>query len=134
MTFVSKTPFVLALALMASPVLADQVPGAAAAPAIPISGQDRFYSADQFSNTVSVVDPSTNGLLGVISLGEPTPANLSPLYKGQLLVHGIGAAPDGKTIASVAPDYRIQRWARDGTPIGVTDPPPGILVAPISAL
>ncbi|RZJ38483.1 MAG: hypothetical protein EON87_20765, partial [Brevundimonas sp.] len=102
MTFVSKTPFAMALALMASPVLADQVPGAAAAPAIPITGQDRFYSADQFSNTVSVVDPSTNSLLGVISLGEPTPANLSPLYRGQLLVHGIGAAPDGKTIAVVS--------------------------------
>jgi WD40 repeat protein len=41
---------------------------------------------------------------------------------------------DGKTIASVGPDYRIQRWTSDGKPIGVTDPPPGILIAQVSGL
>ena len=48
-----------------------------------------MYTADQTSNTVSVIDPSTNRLLGVIKLGDPVPGALSPLYKGQLLVHGV---------------------------------------------
>jgi YVTN family beta-propeller protein len=67
-----------------------------------VSAQDRFYTSDQFSNTVSVIDPSTNTLLGVIKLGDPTPANLSPLYRGQLLVHGMGFSPDRRTLAVVS--------------------------------
>ena len=70
--------------------------------AIPISARDRVYSGDQFSNTVSVVDPSTNKLLGVIRLGDPQPANMSPLYRGQLLVHGLGFSPDHRTLAVVS--------------------------------
>ena len=70
-----------------TPALAGQVPGAASDPDIPISNRDRVYSAEQFSNTVSVTDPLDNKLLGVIRLGDPLPANLSPLYRGQLLVH-----------------------------------------------
>jgi YVTN family beta-propeller protein len=38
-------------------------------------------AAEQFSNTVSVIDPSTNTNLGVIRFGDPQPMNLSPLYK-----------------------------------------------------
>src|SRR5262245_63129915 len=72
------------------PALAGQVPGAASDPDIPISHRDRVYSAEQFSNTVSVTDPFDNKLLGVIRLGDPLPANLSPLYRGQLLVQGLG--------------------------------------------
>lgn len=45
----------------------------------PISVSDRVYAAEQFSNTVSVTDPSTNRLVGLIRLGDPSPANLSPL-------------------------------------------------------
>lgn len=70
--------------------------------ATPVSVRDRVYVADQFSNTVSVIDPAANRLLGVIRLGDPQPANLSPLYRGQLLVHGLGFAPDGKTLAVVS--------------------------------
>jgi YVTN family beta-propeller protein len=71
-------------------------------PDIPISSHDRVYTADQFSNTVSVVDPSTNTLVGVIRLGDPSPNNFSPLYKGQVLVHGMGFSPDHRTIAVVS--------------------------------
>ena len=82
--------------------LAGQAPAAASDPDIPISHQDRVYSAEQYSNTVSVTDPVDNKLIGTIRLGDPLPANLSPLYKGQLLVHGMGFSPDHRTIAVVA--------------------------------
>jgi YVTN family beta-propeller protein len=69
---------------------------------IPVSARDRVYAANQTSNTVSVIDPASNKLLGVIRLGDPVPGALSPLYKGQLLVHGLGYSPDGKTLAVVS--------------------------------
>jgi YVTN family beta-propeller protein len=81
---------------------AGQVPGAATDPDIPVSNHDRVYSAEQFSNTVSVTDPADNKLLGTIRLGDPLPGNLSPLYRGQLLVHGMGFSPDHRTIAVVS--------------------------------
>src|SRR5258706_1388441 len=82
--------------------VAGQAPAAASDPDIPISHQDRVYSAEQYSNTVSVTDPVDNKLVGTIRLGDPLPANFSPLYKGQLLVHGMGFSPDHRTIAVVA--------------------------------
>ena len=81
---------------------AGQAPGAASAPDIPVSHRDRVYAAEQFSNTVSVTDPADNKLLGVIRLGDPQPGNFSPLYKGQVLVHGMGFSPDHKTLAVVS--------------------------------
>jgi len=92
----------LAGAFIAFSACAGQAPGAAAAHDIPISHRDRVYAAEQFSNTVSVTDPADNRLLGVIRLGDPTPANVSPLYRGQLLVHGMGYSPDHRTIAVVS--------------------------------
>jgi YVTN family beta-propeller protein len=67
-----------------------------------VSHRDRVYAAEQFSNTVSVTDPAGNKLLGVIRLGDPQPANLSPLYKGQVLVHGMGFSPDHRMLAVVS--------------------------------
>jgi YVTN family beta-propeller protein len=87
----ARTLAVVLAGLILAPVQtaqAGQAPGAASAPNIPISGRDRVYLSDQTSNTVSVVNPEANSLLGVIRLGEPTPGNLSPLYTGQLLVRG----------------------------------------------
>jgi YVTN family beta-propeller protein len=81
---------------------AGQAPGASADADIPISHKDRIYAAEQFSNTISVSDPVDNKLLGVIKLGDPQPGNLSPLYKGQVLVHGMGFSPDHKTLAVVS--------------------------------
>lgn len=68
----------------------------------PISGRDRVYVAEQTSGTVSVIDPSSNRLLGVIRLGDPVPGALSPLYRGQLLVHGLGFSPDHRMLAVVS--------------------------------
>ncbi|HVO05131.1 MAG TPA: YncE family protein [Candidatus Cybelea sp.] len=82
--------------------LAGQAPGTADAPDIPISHSDRVYAAEQFSNTVSVTDPVDNKLLGVIRLGDPQPGNFSPLYRGQVLVHGMGFSPDHRTLAVVS--------------------------------
>jgi YVTN family beta-propeller protein len=89
-------------AWVSAAALAGQAPVAASAPDIPISHRDRVYAAEQFSNTVSVTDPADNKLLGVIRLGEPLPAALSPLYHGQLLVHGLGFSPDHRTIAVIS--------------------------------
>jgi YVTN family beta-propeller protein len=86
----------------ASAAWAGQAPGAASAADIPVSHHDRVYAAEQFSNTVSVTDPADNRLLGVIRLGDPSPTNFSPLYKGQVLVHGMGFSPNHKTLAVVS--------------------------------
>jgi len=69
---------------------------------VPASHRDRVYAGEQFSNTVSVTDPIDGKLLGVIRLGDPQPGNFSPLYKGQVLVHGLGFSPDGRTLAVVS--------------------------------
>lgn len=87
---------------LAAPALAGQVPGPASAPDVPVSHRDRVYVAEQFSNTVSVVDPADSRLLGVIRLGDPMPGNFSPLYRGQVLVHGMGFSPDNRTVAVVS--------------------------------
>jgi YVTN family beta-propeller protein len=93
-----------ALVLLATTLsaFAGQAPGAAEQPNIAVSERDRFYTSDQFSNTVSVINPASNKLLGVIRLGDPTPGNLSPLYRGQLLVHGMGFSPDHYTLLAVS--------------------------------
>ena len=80
----------------------QQVPYGTNMPNIPISSHDRVYHADQTSNTVSVYDPYASKLLGVIQLGNVTPANLSPLYFGQLLVHGMGFSFNHQTLAVVS--------------------------------
>src|SRR6201981_3192824 len=83
-----------------SVIWAQQVPWGRAD--IPVSSRDRVYATDQTSNTVSVIDPSRNSFLGVIKLGDPAPGSLAPLYKGQLLVHGLGYSPDSKILAVVS--------------------------------
>lgn len=100
-------PRILLIALVGSTALtgaafASQAPGKASMPATTISHRDRVYAAEQFSNTVSVTDPVDNRLLGVIRLGDPQPGNVSPLYRGQVLVHGMGVSPDHRTLAVVS--------------------------------
>ena len=101
-----QSTFTIALAAIGLAVAhvawAGQAPGALSDPDIPVSHHDRVYAAEQFSNTVSVIDPADNKLVGLIRLGDPSPGNFSPLYKGQLLVHGMGYSPDHHTIAVVS--------------------------------
>jgi len=95
-----KTALASLLLAVSLPAYAQQAPWGL--PDVPISNRDRVYAADQTSNTLSVIDPSSNRLLGVIRLGDPIPGALSPLYRGQLLVHGLGYSPDSKTLAVVS--------------------------------
>ena len=74
------------------------VSSAGAAP----SAQDRVYTADQNSNTVSVINPANNAMLGQIRLGNQRPDVLSPLYKGEINVHGLGFSPDHKTLIAIS--------------------------------
>jgi YVTN family beta-propeller protein len=96
------TTILLTGTILAAPAWAGQAPGAASGQDVPVSHRDRVYAAEQFSNTVSVTDPADNKLLGVIRLGDPQPGNLSPLYRGQVLVHGMGFSPDRRTLAVVS--------------------------------
>jgi YVTN family beta-propeller protein len=86
-----KRPAVLCTLLLAS----------TAAAALPTE-RDRVYTADQNSNTVSVIDPTSNTLLGQIRLGNPRPDILSPLYKGEVNVHGLGFSPDHQTLVAIS--------------------------------
>src|SRR5947209_1930728 len=86
----NKLTAAFALALVANLALADPKP------------QDRVYTADQNTNTVSVIDPATNKLLGQIRLGNIRPDILSPLYKGEVNVHGLGFSPDHKTLIAIS--------------------------------
>jgi YVTN family beta-propeller protein len=63
---------------------------------------DKIYTANQVSNTVSVIDPQTNRLLGELVLGKPQPNIFSALYKGQALVHGMGYSAKRKLLAVVS--------------------------------
>ncbi|HEX8271495.1 MAG TPA: beta-propeller fold lactonase family protein [Longimicrobiaceae bacterium] len=68
----------------------------------PVSARDRVYTGDQVSNTVSVIDPSTDRLLGQIRLGNQRMNILSALYGQEANVHGLGFSPDGRWIAAVS--------------------------------
>ncbi|MFJ3823642.1 YncE family protein [Streptomyces nodosus] len=70
---------------------------------IPVSGRDRLYTADQSSNTVSVIDPSTNKTLGTIKLGDQrVGSTYSPQYLGDSGVHGLAISPDHQRLAVVS--------------------------------
>ena len=69
----------------------------------PISSADRLYSGDQSSNTITVIDPSRNKVLGTISLGDPRLTDdLNPQYVRSASSHGLGFSRDGKYIVSLS--------------------------------
>ncbi|MCD9195156.1 beta-propeller fold lactonase family protein [Streptomyces albireticuli] len=70
---------------------------------VPISGRDRVYTADQTSNTVTVIDPSTGRTLGTIALGvQRLGTTLSPQYTGNVGVHGLAFSRDHKRLGVVS--------------------------------
>jgi YVTN family beta-propeller protein len=68
----------------------------------PISGNDRVYTADQDSNTVTVIDPKTDTVLGTIPMGavrlDTNADTLGAMYDGQIDVHGLGFSRDGQYV------------------------------------
>jgi YVTN family beta-propeller protein len=89
-----------------SQVAGNPRPRVTQAPALPgaqpISGNDRVYTADQDSNTVTVINPKTDTVLGTIPMGAvrlDTNADvLGAMYNGQIDVHGLGFSRDGRYV------------------------------------
>jgi len=95
------------LLLIVWPSLIVSAVGQIQAPALlgaqPISPEDRIYTGDQTSNTITVIKPITNEVLGTISLGDARLTdNLSPQYLKVVNSHGLGFSLDGQYINSVA--------------------------------
>lgn len=79
-----------------------------------IGFDDRVFTANEDSNTVTVIDPETNIVEATVDLTgfdprapfDPTKPPFSmhhkPLYNGAIDVHGMNASPDGKLIAVTA--------------------------------
>ncbi|MFF2506033.1 hypothetical protein ACFVTY_21975 [Streptomyces sp. NPDC058067] len=87
-----------AVARQNGPVQAPALPGAQ-----PISSADRVYTADQTSNTVSVIDPSTDRVLGTLALGsERLGGVLGAQYLKEVGVHGLGFSRDGRRLGVVS--------------------------------
>ncbi|TFW20226.1 YncE family protein [Duganella callida] len=86
----------IAAAVAATTLLCTAVASAAPSPL------DRVYTADQNTNTISVFSPANNTLLGQIKLGNARPDVLSPLYRGEINVHGLGFSPDHKTLIAIS--------------------------------
>src|ERR1700704_1867795 len=88
------------LLLVAGLLLPPPVPQAPLAQPPPMTSDDRVYTADQTSNTVTVIDPHANRVLGTIPLGSvrmDTGADtLGAMYDGQFDVHGLGFSRDGR--------------------------------------
>ncbi|GAC1495515.1 MAG: beta-propeller fold lactonase family protein [Pseudarthrobacter sp.] len=69
----------------------------------PISSRDRVYTADQTSNTVTVINPATNEVLGTIPLGAQRLGDtLGPQYLRNVDVHGLGFSRDGQYLDVVS--------------------------------
>lgn len=79
-------------------VQAPALPGAQ-----PISSRDRVYTADQSSNTVTVIDPKANKVLGTLALGQDRLDQvLGPVDQTQVNVHGLGFSRDGRRLAAIS--------------------------------
>lgn len=77
------------------------------APALPgaqsISASDRIYTADQTSNTVTVIKPLTNEVLGTIALGKSRLTDqMNPQYLSVVGSHGLGFSRNGKYLSHVS--------------------------------
>lgn len=97
-----KGPVLAVLVFLATRTLAQiQAPALPGAPLI--SSQDRIYTGDQTSNTVTVIKPSTNEVLGTIALGDQRLTDvLGPQYLQSINSHGLGFSRDGRYICSIS--------------------------------
>ncbi|WP_150122337.1 YncE family protein, partial [Sulfitobacter sp. HI0129] len=88
------------------PIAVDTVT-ARQAPALPgaqaIAAGDRVYTADQSSNTVTVISPAEEKVLGTITLGaQRIEKNMAPVDQHEENVHGLGFARDGSAVSVVS--------------------------------
>ena len=78
-------------------------PVPAGSPRPPVSDRDRVYTADQSSDTVTVIDPASDQVLGTIALGSQRLSNtLSPQYTSDVAVHGLAFSRDSSRLAVVS--------------------------------
>jgi len=83
------------------------------ASAPPISSRDRVYTADMASNTVSVINPKTDRVLGTIPLGsEELGKILGPVDRSQVGVHGLGFSRDGRLLDVISIDSNAAQLIR----------------------
>ncbi len=85
----------------------SRVPHVLQAPALPgaqpISARDRVYTADQASNTVTVINPKTDEVLGTIALGQDRLGQiLGPADTSEVGVHGLGFSRDGSLLDAIS--------------------------------
>ncbi len=98
----------LLIAATASALARDRNTAPVQAPALagvgaPISSNDRVYTADQSSNTITVIDPAANRVLGTIALGQGrVDGVLGPIDDDQVNVHGLGFSRDGTRLVAAA--------------------------------
>lgn len=98
-----KTTFLLIVwpLLISSAVAQIQAPALPGAQ--PIGPEDRIYTGDQTSNTITVIKPLTNEVLGTINLGDARLSDvIGPQYLKVVNSHGLGFSRDGKYIVSLA--------------------------------
>ncbi|OQU99713.1 hypothetical protein CLAIMM_05309 [Cladophialophora immunda] len=96
---VLATMLLLAGRIAHSQVQAPALAGAGA----PISPADRIYCGDQSSNTITVISPFTNTVLGTIALGSSRLQDvIGPQYVRSTNSHGLGFSRDGKYIVSLS--------------------------------
>lgn len=71
----------------------------------PISEEDRVYTADQASNTISVINPKKGIVLGTIPFGsirmDTGTDFLGAMYRGEIDVHGLGFSRDGRYLCVI---------------------------------
>jgi YVTN family beta-propeller protein len=92
----------LLAALWAGPPARPADLALAAQPGPAISPSDRVYTADQVSNTVTVIDPSTNEVLGTLPLGDARLDGVfGATYFREINTHGLGFSPDGRLLAAI---------------------------------
>jgi YVTN family beta-propeller protein len=92
-----------ALSLFFSLVIAQVQAPARAGVGAPVSAKDRIYTSDQTSNTITVINPSSNQVLGTISLGDVRMTDvIGPQYIKSVNSHGLGFSRDGKYIVSLS--------------------------------
>ncbi len=107
------------------------------------SGKELFQArVTGMAGMVSAAAFSPSGRLIALSAGDG-PIDLFDVSTGEHLNTLLGRrsqgarvafSPNGKIIASIGPDYRVQRWALDGKPLGVTEAPPGMFLGQITGL